>query len=292
MEPAGFLVGERPMVRLPFWGKTRRVALLRVGWVLAHHEWPKGAVQPRDSDPWNARPDNLEIVSRCAHKPHLKGSPASSLARRQTADQEMLAAMVSRPNATVEELGELTNVSRARASTRLTKLAKLGLTESPMCVPGRAWALTGAGRTVALGDRPLLDGTDQAILGALRSVPMGPVRLARRIDSSEPTITRRARLPGQKGLVFYDPRRFYEITKAGREALGDSTPLRPWIDIGRISAALSPDVSGRVHVPEMSTAQKTKFSSKAAAVAKANARRGQNIGGVMDAEFEERRLRA
>ena len=117
---------------------------------------PRGVVQPKDGDPWNADPANLGVLGRhCAHRPHLKGSPETSLVRRQAADNKLLLAMVEHPDATVERLGEATGVSRSRVSMRLTKLSKQSLVASPMCVPGRAWCLTGAGRAAAIGMSPL-----------------------------------------------------------------------------------------------------------------------------------------
>ena len=57
---------------------------------------------------------------------------ASSLIRRRTADLELIAVMVEHPGAAEEEL---TQVSRAGASTRLSKPAAMGLAEGPKCWP-------------------------------------------------------------------------------------------------------------------------------------------------------------
>jgi hypothetical protein len=43
---------------------------------------------------------------------------------------------------TKSPLGEAVGLSEGRISTRLSKLAEQGLTISPQCVPGRAWALS------------------------------------------------------------------------------------------------------------------------------------------------------
>ena len=54
-EPAGFLVRDRPMVRIQFGAHTRRIGLLRAAWVVAYGAYPLGAVRPKDGDHWNAR---------------------------------------------------------------------------------------------------------------------------------------------------------------------------------------------------------------------------------------------
>jgi hypothetical protein len=191
----------------------------------------------------------------------------------------------------VEQLGQLTGVSRARASTRLTKLAKQGLATSPMCVPGRSWCLTGAGKAAAMGEAPLLDPLDKTILGVLAQAAMGRGRLSRRCAVSEPTITRRCRLLGERFLVNCDGRGFYRITRDGLAALGGDIPRRePWLKVEAISAALSREVVERTNIPEMSRAEKSQHSAASAAKAKLNRRRGQNTGGVMDGDFEELRL--
>ena len=55
----------------------------------------------------------------------------------------------------------------------------------------------------------------------------------------------RAQLLARHGLVFRDPRRFYQIATAGLEALGKSSPPPRWIDPIKISAAAGRDVQER-----------------------------------------------
>ena len=59
------------------------------------------------------------------------------------------------------------------------------------------------------------------------------------------TAKRRAQLLARHGLVFIDPRRFFELTPAGREALGKSPPPPRWVDPIKISAAAGRDVAAR-----------------------------------------------
>jgi hypothetical protein len=241
-EPAIF----QNMVCIRHGGTVRRLAPGRVAYALSTGRWPPRGVQVRlktgDSD---FRLENLEIVPACRHKPHLKGSPATSLARRQSADVQMLRVMTEHPDATVEELGELTGVARGRVSTRLGKLAKRDLVTSPMCVPGRAWAISAQGRTAAMELRPLLDDLDRHILLTLRTLAMGPLRLSRRIGTCEMTAKRRAQLLARHGLVFADMRGFFEVTEAGLAALGDAQPPKPWLRIEAVSAAMSREVVER-----------------------------------------------
>jgi hypothetical protein len=139
----------------------------------------------------------------------------------------------------------MTSTSESRVSTHLGKLAKRGLTASPMCVPGRAWCLTGAG--LAASAMPvILDDLDKQVLAVLRSAPMGPVRLSRRVGICLLTAKRRARLLAEKGLVVADVRRFFSLTPAGREALGDeAAKVTRWVDVSRIMASTAPDVRER-----------------------------------------------
>ena len=83
-------------------------------------------------------------------KPHTKGGRASSLIRRHDADRALLAALADNPHPTIAGLSRLIGCSEARTSTHLGKLVERGLTASPMCVPGRSWALTGEGLAVAM----------------------------------------------------------------------------------------------------------------------------------------------
>lgn len=239
------MVGPVPMVRLSVGGKTRRISMLRAAWMIAHGAAPRGVVRPKDGDPWNGKAENLDLVRHCSHRPGLKGSPATSLTCRQSADRALLEAMAGHSGAAVAELGRIVGASEARTSARLGKLAKRDLVTSPMCIPGRSWMLTAQGRAAAIGMSPMLDATDRAILAALHSSSMGPSRLARRCAVSEPTVTRRARTLAARALVIIDPRKFYQITTAGIEALGDAQPPARWLDPVRISAAASREVQAR-----------------------------------------------
>jgi hypothetical protein len=55
------------------------------------------------------------------------------------------------------------------------------------------------------------------------------------------TAKRRLGLLTGRGLVFADPRRFFSITDAGREALGDATLPPRWVRVEAISAASAKD---------------------------------------------------
>ncbi len=229
-------------VRLTFAGKRRTLDAARVAWALHFGAWPRGQVITLGAQS-DFSPGNLKIAPRLEHKPHAAGGRASSLIRRQAADRTLIAAMAGHPGAQVEELGKLVGSSKARTSTRLTKLAEQGLTVSPMCVPGRSWCLSGAGRDAAIGMSPLLDDLDRDILAVLRSAAMGPVRLGRRVGCCELTIRRRAKMLEAKGLLIRDPRRFYQIATAGIAMVGDIP--KPWIRPEAVSAAMSREVVER-----------------------------------------------
>jgi len=96
----------------------------------------------------------------------------------------------------------------------------------------------------------------------------------------------------ERGLVIVDPGRFFSITRQGLEALGEVTPPPRWVRPEAVSASLAKDVVERVYIPDMSAAQRSLHSAKAAAKAKAkaNARRGSGLKGVIEPEFEERRM--
>jgi hypothetical protein len=60
------------------------------------------------------------------------------------------------------------------------------------------------------------------------------------------TIKRRARLLAARGLVHPDPRRFFSLTDAGRQALGaDMPPRQPWLRRDAVAASLAKDVVAR-----------------------------------------------
>jgi DNA-binding IclR family transcriptional regulator len=66
---------------------------------------------------------------------------------------------------------------------------------------------------------------------------MGIAKLSRRVEVCEMTTKRRLSLLRARGLVFSDPRRFYQLTSQGRSALGVGVVSQPWVDVARISAA-------------------------------------------------------
>jgi hypothetical protein len=130
----------------------------------------------------------------------------------------------------------------------LNKLQVQGLTISPMCVPGRSWALTAQGRDLAAHTVVVFDDLDRQALTALALTSMGTVKLARRIEVCPPTIRRRVRLLVERGLVFADPRKFFSITDAGLAALGPTRPA-PWVRMEMVSAAAARDVRTRLQHP-------------------------------------------
>jgi hypothetical protein len=124
-------------------------------------EWPVGVVlnrvskqmvgrgPPPECDEWNAAHENL-IVTRRGRDPfgaigdkHSNGGRASALAHR-----------ADHPRATVPQLSRLIGSRAPCACARLGKLADMGLTCRPMCLPGRSWILTAQGRELAVAGRP------------------------------------------------------------------------------------------------------------------------------------------
>ena len=78
--------GGKPLVRFMVNGRTRRVSLLRIAWVVATGELPHGVVRARDGNEWNASFDNL-IVTKHGRDPfsgvisgkHSRGGKASAM---------------------------------------------------------------------------------------------------------------------------------------------------------------------------------------------------------------------
>jgi hypothetical protein len=253
----------RLMVQFTYGGHTRRIAASRIAWCLSSGEWPRGQVRARDGDENNLRPANL-IVTQRGKNPAAIGT--SSLARRRAVDAKLIEALASHPDASVARLAELAGLTESGACARLGTLAAKGLAASPMCIPGRAWALTAKGQAVATGERPLIDDLDRKVLAALALTSMGSVKLARRVEICPPTIRRRARLLVERGLVFGDPRKFYTLTQQGRQAVGDDMPVRqPWIDPRVISAATARDVLSRSPNDDRTKAFRSRISSIGAA---------------------------
>jgi Winged helix-turn-helix DNA-binding len=247
-EPATFIgpSGKR-MARFSVNGKIRRIAASRIAWALHYREWPTGPVRPKNGDHDDLRADNLVQTRHGA-----AGGRASSLERRHATNAALLSAFAERANPTLAELSEAIGLSEGRVSTRLKKLQVQGLTISPMCVPGRAWCLSQAGRAVAQASHPVvLDDRDRKVSAALALTAMGTVKLARRVEVCPMTIRRRVRLLVERGLVFADPRKFFSITPTGIAALGPEAPQRPepWLRVEQISAAAARDVRTRLQHP-------------------------------------------
>ena len=63
--PAGFAGPDgRLMVRVQYQGRTRRIAALRVAWMLATGAPPKGTVRARNGDDRDLRPENLILTPK------------------------------------------------------------------------------------------------------------------------------------------------------------------------------------------------------------------------------------
>jgi hypothetical protein len=213
------------MVRLQFEGRTRRIAASRVAWCLSAGEWPVGL-----------------LAKRSHHQPN---GEASSLARRAEADMTLIKAMSEAPDASIAKLSALTGSPESCVSARLGRFAAAGLAASPMCVPGRSWCLTGAGKARAMNGQPLIDDLDRELLVAVALSPLSQMALKRRIEVCRLTVRRRVDALIARGLVNQTDGR-YAITDQGRAALGDQCPS-PWLRSEAISAALARDVVRRQH---------------------------------------------
>jgi hypothetical protein len=198
-------------------------------------------------------------------------------------DRALLAALAAHGGASIAQLARITSTSESRVSTHLGKLAVQGLAQSPMCVPGRSWALTAADRGIAAAAVPVVvDELDRDILGALAMTAMGCMKLARRVQVCPLTIRRRLGLLIGRGLVFADPRRFYSLTPAGRGALGDASLPPRWVRVEAISAAAAKDVVEPTYVNNISAAQRTNCGKLARAAAKRNKSTPFNGGGYFE----------
>jgi hypothetical protein len=107
-----------------------------------------------------------------------------------------------------------------------------------MCVPGRSWALTGAGHALAAAALPPPGDLDRRILAVLARTPAGVAAVARRIIVCSFTARRRVDLLVERGMVCRNAAKDYAITDAGRAVLGDAAP-EPWLKVSAISAALA-----------------------------------------------------
>jgi hypothetical protein len=272
-EPAGFLVRDRPVVRIQFGDHTRRLGLLRAAWVIAHGAYPLGAVRPKDGDCWNAAPGNLELAKAGPRRAdQSRGGRASALEARAEADRALLQALAGQEAPSIAHLARTIGASEAVVSTKLGKLAARALVESPRCCPGRSWLITSKGREIATAGRPLLDDLDRHVLAVLRSspTPMRQLGLARRCGTCSLTIKRRVAVLAHRGLVTITGPQF-RITSAGIEALGpDAVKPTPWVRVEAISAASARDVADRTYIPEATAATRSNAGKLARASAKRN----------------------
>jgi hypothetical protein len=256
------------MVRLTHDGRIRRVVAAKCAWMLATGARPTGAVKTKNGAD-DLHLENLVIVPHCAHQPHAKGGRNTSLIRRRDADRTLLAALADHPHASIADLSRLTDRSEARTSAHLGKLAEKGLTASPMCVPGRSWALTERGLAVAMDERPLVDDLDCDVLATLARSPMRQLQLARVVGCCSLTAKRRLHALVERGLICPSARTGYVVTEEGRRALGDDAPTRrePWVKVEAVSAALSRDVRERSPNDDRTSWERSRHSSGAAAKA-------------------------
>lgn len=213
------------MVRMTYEGRVRRISAARVAYAITKGHWPSG------------------LLAKPHHKPSASGGRASSLVNRAEADMALIMAMSEAPHASIARLSALTGVREPRVSSRLTKLAKHDLTQSPQCVPGRSWMLTQAGKALAMNGQPLIDDLDRSILRALALAPKRAIALKLRLETCSLTIKRRTGLLIERGLIEAQDGGF-RITDQGRAALGPDAPVQ-WLDPARILASLARDVTAR-----------------------------------------------
>jgi Mn-dependent DtxR family transcriptional regulator len=213
------------MVRMRYEGRVRRISAARVAYAITKGHWPSG------------------LLAKPHHKPSASGGRASSLALRAKADMALINAMSEAPHASIATLSALTGVRESRVSSRLTKLAKHDLTQSPQCVPGRSWMLTQAGKALAMNGQPLLDDLDRELLVAVARTPSRLTALKRQIGVCALTIRRRVDRLAERGLIEAQDGGF-RITDQGRAALGPDAPVQ-WLDPARILASLARDVTAR-----------------------------------------------
>jgi hypothetical protein len=275
-------------VRISFRGRKRTMAALRIAWVLATGQWPRGRILARDSNDSDLRAANLIEVKR-GPSPFVQSlGGRTTLSDRRERDAKLLAALESNPGATLPTLSRLTGSSISCCCARLQKLSEAGQCHGPGCNAALRWRLAQAAAA------PPPDDLDKRILAALAVASMGAMKLARRIGCCLLTAKRRARLLTHRGLVLSDPRGFYAVTDAGRQALGEEAkrPLPPrWVKPEAVAASTAKDVVDRMAHPHALTAQeKSRVSSMAARKARAAAKAGRTA--AFDGFVEFDRLRA
>jgi len=217
------MLGGKPMVRVQFNGRTRRLSAPRVAWIIATSAYPR-APRPSGSG---------------------KGGRASSLQERAKADAALLAAMAAHPGATLRRLASEANSTEPSVCERLKKLAAAGLTVSPQCTPTR-WALTGVGAELAASAPVLLDDTDRDLLKAVARRARTPTALAAAMASvSCPTALRRLRAMKDARLVSNGDA--WSITPEGLAAISgpDAPRTEPWLRREAVAASSAKDVLAR-----------------------------------------------
>ena len=230
------------MVRLNHYGRTRRLIAGKVAWSIATGAWPRGIVRHRDGDETNFRAENLIVVKR-GQNPFSVGT--SSLDRRAAVDTKLVKVLAENPDATIPMLSRLTGSSKSCCCHRLGKLSERGLACGPKCDARRRWELTQSGRDLAAGDLPALDERDRSILGAIVSMPMKVVEIAREIGVCHPTVGRRLGALVVRKLASNGDGR-YRVTDEGRRILGLGASPPRWLRPEMVSAANSRNVLRRI----------------------------------------------
>ncbi len=214
---AGWMTPSGLMVRFTFEGRTRRMSALRVAWVLATGEYPGGAIEARDGDRANLRPENL--IERPRDWTRVGGP---SLKQREASAAALVAALAQHPDASIAQISRLVGSDKPCTCRRLAKLAEAGLTCGPMCVPSRHWHLTGKGADLAAQaaiGRPVLDEVDDDLLRAVASRPHTKLTVAAALALiAEPTARRRLHALEERKLVSNSCG--WTISEAGLAAIG------------------------------------------------------------------------
>ena len=172
----------------------------------------------------------------------------------------LIKAMSEAPDASIAKLSALTGSPESCVSARLGRFAAAGLAASPMCVPGRSWCLTGAGKALAMNGQPLIDGLDREFLIVVALAPSRLMALVRVTGSCRLTARRRVDRLIERGLVSQTDGR-YAITDQGRAALGDQCP-KPWVTPDAVAASLAKDVTARRSLYAMTSAEAGRMGAR------------------------------